>query len=163
MQESAHWERRISWVVFGAITALAAITPLGQEATHPLILVLYRALLMTLIVAALWGATRSADGRRVCPYFLGAAGLLGALLALSVWLEPGSRFEGTYVFYKNALYGAAFLAVAAYSRRRTLQWKQALLIVGAAIGVVHLAAALIFARGSTPLFGPFTNPNYFAS
>jgi O-antigen ligase len=163
VQESARWQRHIPSIVLGIVLALVAVAPLGKEATHPLVFGIYRALLLALVVLAGWANLRDPQEKRLCPYFLGLLAALGTLMVASVWFQVGSRFEGVYVFYKNALFGAGFIALAAYSSRRPTLWKRDLLIGACAITIIHLATALIFAGNSRPVFSTFTNPNYFAS
>jgi O-antigen ligase len=78
-------------------------------------------------------------------------------------LQTGSRFEGIYVFYKNALFGAAFVAAAAFSGRMSVAWRRNVLAATCGVTVVHLITAFVMAGGGRPLFSFFTNPNYFAS
>jgi O-antigen ligase len=151
-------------VIFLSLILLVAITPLGSEATHPIVLGLYRTLLILILLASTI-RTRQSDLPQVCFLFLGASTIVLLAMYGSVVLRSGAHFEGIYVFYKNALFLAAFISLASFHRTRSAQWKNAVLALVVVIDLVYLAAAWIMTRitGILPLIGPFVNPNYFAS
>jgi O-antigen ligase/Tfp pilus assembly protein PilF len=159
MRQRLGIENGLDLAVFLCLVLLVAISPLGREATHPITLGLTRTLLLTIIVTALIKTTRSAQ--RICPYFLGCAGALIAVMAASVLMRTGSHFEGEYVLYENALFLTAFILLAHVSRSKPAAWKNAILSVVVLVDVAYLVAAI--ALRQKPLLGPFVNPNYFAS
>jgi O-antigen ligase len=150
---------RLELAVFVSIVLLVAISPLGREATHPVVIGLTRTLLLTFVVAAVLHANQSP--LKICPYFLGLAGLLVAWMALSVLMIPGGHSESAYTFYEDFFFLAAFVLSAHLSRTRSIAWKNALLTTVVVVDVAYLAGAI--AIGNKPLTGPFVNPNYFAS
>jgi O-antigen ligase len=157
-------ENSLDGVIFLSLILLVAITPLGSEATHPIVLGLYRTLLfLILVVSAI--RTRQYDLPQVCYLFLGASTVVLLAMYGSAVLRPVAHFEGVYVFYKNALFLAAFVSLASFHRTRSASWKNAVLALVVVIDLVYLAAAWIMTRitGIQPLIGPFVNPNYFAS
>jgi O-antigen ligase len=80
---------------------------------------------------------------------------------LSIVVNPGSYFGGMYRWYQLALFGAAFLALAAFNRNQTIAWKYLILWAVMAVDVIYLLVDLTIGR--RPVTGPFVNPNYFAS
>jgi O-antigen ligase len=157
-------ENSLDGVIFLSLILLVAITPLGSEATHPIVLGLYRTLLILILLVSTI-RTRRYDLPQVCFLFLGASTTVLLAMYGSVVLRSGAHFEGIYVFYKNALFLAAFVSLASFHRTRSAQWKNAVLALVVIIELVYLAAAWIMTRmtGIQPLIGPFVNPNYFAS
>jgi len=153
-------ENSLDGVLFLSVVLLVAISPLGNEATHPIVLGIYRTLLLLIIVASAI-RTRQYDLPQVCFLFLGAVALVLLAMYGSVVLRPDSHFEGVYTFYENALFLVAFISLASFHRTRTTQWKSAILGLVVFIELVHLAAA--WTRSARPLMGTFVNPNYFAS
>src|SRR5438093_3029390 len=150
---------RFDLIVFTSLALLVAIAPLGREATHPVVLGLYRTLLLTIASAAILQTTQTSP--RFCPYLLAAAATIGAAMITSVLLQTGSHFEGTFVFYRDALFFAAFVSLARLSPQRPPAWKTAVLTFVVLVDLAYLAAAII--AGNRPLIGPFVNPNCFAS
>lgn len=155
-------ENRLDLAIWISLALLVAIAPLGNEATHPLVLGLYRTLLLFLTFSTAF-RTRQSGLLPVCYYFLSAIALVLAGMYGSVVLRSGSHFEGVYIFYQNALFLAAFLALASFNRTRTPEWKNAVLGIVVVIDLVYLAAAWFVRVKGTPLEGTFVNPNYFAS
>lgn len=146
--------------VFSCLILLVAITPAGKEATHPAVLFVYRTLLLAIVAAyAAW--TDRSKLQRLCPYFIGVFIAILGLMLISVLRWQGSLFEGFYAYYTNALFIAAFIALAHAGSARPARWKHAILVSVVLIDVGYLAAAM--ANGSTILQGPFVNPNYLAS
>jgi O-antigen ligase len=145
------------WV---CLVLLVVVTPLGREATGPLIIGLYRTLLVLIIVFyAVW--TDRSRLPRLPSYFIGSLVALSAVMLFSVLRWQGSRFEGFYDFYKNVLFIAAFVALAHSGIGRSSKWKHAVLGAVVLIDVGYIAGA--FALGQRPLLGPFVNPNYLGS
>jgi len=153
-------ESRLDLTIFLSLILLVAVAPLGSEATNPIILGIYRTLLLFITVAA---AVRTRPYRllQVCYLFLGAAAVVVIAMYASVVLRSGSHFDGIYNFYQNALFLAAFISLASFHRTRTPQWKGAILGLVVLVNLGHLSAAWML--GDRPLRGPFVNPNYFAS
>jgi O-antigen ligase len=146
--------------VWFSLVLLVALTPAGKESTQPLVLALYRTLLLGLIIAYIAWTDRS-KLRRLSPLFIGAVVLLMGVMAMSVWLWDGSSFEGWYVFYENILFITAFIILAHGNAGRPAQWKFGILASVVLIDVGYIAGALLI--GKRPLIGPFVNPNYLAS
>src|SRR5688572_20164939 len=146
-------------ILMAAITLLVAITALGKEATHPLVLGIYRSLLLGIVVLYAWSERRTLP--QISPYFLLALAAVVAVMALSVILRQGSHFEAFYAFYEKILFIAAFMALAHASPARSPQWKRTLLATVVLLQVAYLAGAIL--SPSRPLIGSFVNPNYFAS
>jgi len=159
MQQRLGIGSRLELTAFASLLLLVAISPLGREATHPVVLGLSRTLLFTLITVSFIQTTKRA--RWICPYLAGGAALVIAAMLASVVFQSGSRFEGAYRFYENALFLAAFYLLALLSAFRTAGWKHAVLAWVVVVDVVYLAAA--FVLGARPLQATFVNPNYFAS
>jgi O-antigen ligase len=151
---------RREMAVLACLILLVAITPLGREATHPVVLFVYRTLLLA-IVAAYVAWTDRSKLQRLCPYFLGAVAAIAGIMILSIVRWNGSYAEGFYRFYETILFIAAFLALAHAGTARPVAWKHTVLAMVVLINVSYLAAAL--ASGSAILKGPFVNPNYLAS
>src|SRR5689334_12952812 len=105
-------------IVFGCLILLVAVSPAGNEGTHPAVLFIYRSLLLGIIAAySLW--TDRSTLRRICPYFLGIVAVILGIMLISVLRWQGSLFEGFYAFYNNALFLVAFLALAHAATART--------------------------------------------
>ena len=103
-------ENRVELSAFASLALLVAISPLGREATHPVVLGLTRTFLMAIIIATIIQTTGTAQ--RICGFFLGAAAAIVTAMLASVLFQAGSHFEGTYVFYQNVLFLAAFVSLA---------------------------------------------------
>jgi hypothetical protein len=151
---------RIDLILFLSLALLVAVSPLGNEATHPFVLGIYRTLLLVLTIVAAW-RTRQYRLPQISIHFLIGAGIVLFAMYASVMLRPGSHFEGVYNFYQNALFLAAFISLASFNRTRAISWKNATLVAVVLIDVVYVFAAWL--KGVRPLQGPFVNPNYFAS
>ena len=151
------WRDLTLWL---CVVSLVAVTPSGTESTHPLVLGIYRTLLLVIIGLYATRAVRSGLPG-LSPYFSGALILLAAIALISVLSSRGSLFEGFYFFYFNALFTAAFVAVAHSGIARRPAWKYTVLASVVLIDVSYLAGALIL--GKRPLLGPFVNANYLAS
>lgn len=145
--------------VFLSLILLVAITPMGREATHPLVLGVYRTLLFFIVACYAW-SDRSKLPRVSVP-FLGAAVAVAAIMLISMLRWPGSLNESWYSFYEHTLFAGAFIALAHSAIGRPARWKHAILGAVVLIDVGYIAGALIV--GKRPFFGPFVNPNYLAS
>jgi O-antigen ligase len=142
------------------LVLLVALTPAGKEATHPLILGLYRTLLLLMIlIYALW--IDRARLPRLSLWFVGLLTLVFTIMLVSTLRWDGSLFEGFYVFYESALFIAAFAAVAHSGLGRSRSWKHAILAAVVLINVGYMVGAMALEK--RPLLGPFVNPNYLAS
>lgn len=153
---------RLDLVLLLSLALLVVITPLGNEGTHPLVLGLYRILLFA-IIGICTVQTRKSQLPAVCPYFLGCVAVVLLAMYGSVVLRSGSHFEGIYNFYQNALFLIAFIAVSAFSRTRSTEWKRSILGIVVLTDIVYLITATLQRVKGIPLQGPFVNPNYFAS
>jgi O-antigen ligase len=153
-------DNSLDGVIFLSLILLIAITPLGSEATHPIVLGFYRTLLILILLVSTI-RTRHYDLPQVCFLFLGASAVVVLAMYASVVLRSGSHFEGIYNFYQNALFLGAFVGLASFHRTRPPQWKNAVLGLLVVIDLAYVAAAWI--HGARPFLGPFVNPNYFAS
>jgi len=143
-----------------AIIALVAITPLGKEATGPLVLLSYRLLLVAITIGIILTLKqRIVD--QICPVLMAACATTLMLMLISLGWSSGSVFDGFYRWYQHALFGAAFLALAALHATRSANWKRSLLWAIIGVDLIYLAASLMI--GGRPIMGPFVNPNYFAS
>jgi len=145
--------------LFFAIISLVAITPVG-EGTIPLVLVSHRLLLVAITIGCFY-TLREHTETRVSPGFVGVCVLTLSLMLVSLFWNPGSRFDGFYRWYQHLFFGAAFLAMAEMHRRRGYNWKRSILWAVVAIDLIYMLVDLILGR--RPLIGPFVNPNYFAS
>ncbi len=142
------------------IVALVAVTPMGREGTSAVVLASHR-LLLGAIALGCWSLLKNKSEPEVCPVFVGLCGLaLLAMLASILW-NDGSRFDGYYRWYQHLFFGAGFLALAAFHRQSSVQWKRTVLWAVLIIDAVYVLVALF--AGRRPLMGPFINPNYFAS
>jgi O-antigen ligase len=151
------WHDLATWL---CLVFLVAVSPAGKEATHPLVLGIYRTLLLVIVVLYTMGPDRSRLPR-LSPWFSGALLVLGVVMWISVLRWQGSRFEGFYALYENVLFIAAFVALAHSSLGSTSAWKHSLLTFVVAIDVGYMAGTLILDK--RPFFGPFVNSNYLAS
>jgi len=140
------------------VAALVAISGLGREAVHPLVLFLHRTLLFAII---LWCARDLYRQRSftVSPVFLGLSGFT-CLLMMS-FLKNASTDEGFYTWYQFVLFALMFVSLAAWSRNQPAAWKQRLLWIVVGIQSLYVIAALVLEK--RPIRGGFINPNYFAS
>jgi hypothetical protein len=84
---------RAQTIVFGALTMLLFITPLGKEASHPITLGIYRTLLFLIAIVAIRATSRDGSSR-ICPYFLASCTVALFLMGASILLTADSRFEG---------------------------------------------------------------------
>jgi O-antigen ligase len=147
-------------IVWVCLVLLVAVTPAGNEATSPLVLGLYRTLLLLIVIFyAAW--TDKTRLPRLSSYFVGALAALSAVMLISILRWQGSLFEGFYAFYEHILFIAAFVALAHASLGRSTTWKHAVLGAVVLIDVAYIAGAL--ALDQRPLLGPFVNPNYLGS
>jgi len=147
-------------LVWLCLVLLVAITPAGKESTQPLVLWMYRTLLLVLIASYFLWTDRSRL-QRLPLYFLAALTIVAGVMAISVLRWDGSSFEGWYVFYENILFIAAFVVLAHGGKARSTAWKHGILAAVVLINVAYIAGTLII--GKRPLLGPFVNPNYLAS
>ncbi len=156
-------ESRLDAVVIFSLILLIAVTPLGSEATHPLILGSYRTLLALISILTVV-RLRQFDLPKVSLSFLGTCTLVMFGMLGSVILRSGSHFDGFYTFYQNSLFLAAFIALASYARTRTAAWKATVSIAIVLTHIAYIAGALFYRlHHPGPLTGPFVNANYFAS
>lgn len=156
-------QSREAVLCLGVLT-LVAVAPAGSEATDPIVLGIYRTLLIAIVLGYCWGHGLTAHALSMTPLsrrFLAGLAVVAAAMALSAALPPGSSFEGTYVLYEKILFLAAFVALAHTASVRPLPWKHAILSGVVAIQSLYVLGALLI--GKHPLYGPFVNPNYFAS
>jgi O-antigen ligase len=142
------------------LVGLVAVSPAGREATQPLLLFIYRSLLLVILALYLTSPQRAAL-RRVCPYFTAAVLTALGLMTLSLMRWPASMVEGTFALYENLLFAGAFLALAHASPAQPSRWRHVVLASVVVISAAWMAGAML--TGSRPLTGPFVNPNYFAS
>jgi O-antigen ligase len=145
--------------VFLSLILLVALTPLGKEASHPLVLVTYRTLLFIIVGCYAW-SERSRLPRLSVPFLLGVVAV-AAVMFISLLRWPGALFESAYLFYEKVLFMSAFVTLAHSAIGRPAAWKNAVLASVVVIDVAYIAAAFIIEK--RPLLGPFVNPNYFAS
>ena len=157
-------ENSLDSAIFLSLILLVAIAPLGNEATHPVVLGIYRTLLILITVTSVFRA-RQQNLPQVSFLFLGLVALVLLAMYGSVVLRAGAHFEGIYTFYENALFLTAFLGLASFNRGSTPKWKNLVLGSVVVVQLIHLAAAWASAwsAGTRPLMGTFVNPNYFAS
>ena len=146
-------------VVFLSLILLVALTPAGKEATHPLVLGIYRTLLFVIIGCYAWKDRSKLP--RLSPLFLGGVIVLAAIMLVSILRWPGSLFESAYLFYENVLFVTAFIVLAHGTMGRSTAWKHAILAAVVLINAAYIGGTLVI--GSRPLLGPFVNPNYLAS
>ena len=147
-------------VTFLCVILLVALTPAGKEATQPVVLGIYRSLLLVIIGCYAWKKDR-ASLPPLSPGFLTGVIAVVAAMLISMLRWPGSLFESWYVFYENILFIGAFIALAHCAIGRPASWKNAILGAVVLIDVGYIAGALIV--GERPLLGPFVNANYLAS
>ena len=147
-------------LVWLCLVLLVAITPMGKESTQPLVLGIYRTLLLVLILSYVVWTDRSRL-RRLPVYFWGGLAMVAGIMALSVLRWEGSSFEGWYVFYENILFLTAFVVLAHAGTARPIAWKHGVLAAVVLINVAYIAGTMII--GNRPLLGPFVNPNYLGS
>src|SRR5262245_42142217 len=121
------------------IVTLVAVSAMGREATHPVVLFLYRSLLFAI---AIWCARDLHQSRSftVSPIFL-AVGTSASLLMMS-FLRNASAFEGFYLWYQFVLFAAMFVLFAAHTRSQSFAWKHRLLWLVVTIQSVYLITAL---------------------
>ena len=145
--------------VFLSLILLVALTPMGKEATHPLVLLIYRTLLFVIVGCYAWSDRSNLP--RLSVRFLGGVIAAAAIMLISMLRWPGSLFESWYLFYEDILLGAAFIALAHSAIGRPAKWKHSVLGAVVLINIGYIAGTLII--GKRPLLGPFVNPNYLAS
>jgi len=156
-------ERRLDTAVLLSLILLVAITPLGSEATHPVVLGAYRTLLV-LISFLTAVRLRQFDLTKVSVWFLATCAVVVFGMLGSVLLRPGSHFDGLYTFYQNLLFLVAFIALTSYGRTRSAGWKAALSAALVLTNITYIAGAWFYRMHHPgPLTGPFVNANYFAS
>src|SRR5262245_38347580 len=153
-------KNRQDLATFLSLILLVALTPSGKEATHPIVLGVYRTLLLV-IIAVYFGWTDRSRLPRLSQRFV--AGLIGVagLMLIAILRWEGSLFESFYLFYENILFAGAFIALAHSAAGRSTVWKNAVLGAVVLINAAYIAGTLVI--GTRPLLGPFVNPNYLAS
>jgi O-antigen ligase len=160
MFETVESEYRWNAAITAGLLLIVGLTPLGNEATQPLIFIVYRTLLAGVIAICLLAISRN-SAPSISPVFL-AAGASSFLFMLFSFLgRPGSNFEGFYRWYQLVLFALAFLVLTAFFQKQGLGWKYTVLAGVVAIDVTYLTVELVL--GHQPVIGPFVNPNYFAS
>src|SRR5688500_10102097 len=112
-------------MVLVLVGLLIVVSALGDEATHPIAFFLYRSLLFA-ITCWCARAIYKASSPSVCPRFLITGLVISLLMLQSVVWSPGTSFEGLYRWYPLVLFGAAFVALAAYNRNQSALWKSSL-------------------------------------
>ena len=147
-------------VTFLCLILLVVLTPVGKEASQPVVLGIYRSLLVIIIACYAWRKDRSSLPRLSSGLLAGLIAVVVAML-ISMLRWPGSLYESWYVFYENVLFMGAFVALAHGAIGRPARWKNAILGAVVLIDVGYIAGALII--GKRPLLGPFVNANYLAS
>jgi len=153
-------EGRAELLLFLAVLALVAITPLGREGTSGIVLISHRLLLLAIMLGSIY-TLKSKLEPEICPIFVGWCVVVALLMLVSVVWNPGSTFDGMYRWYQYVLFGGAFLTMALANRERNTQWKRALLWAIIGVDIMYVVVALLARH--RPLIGPFVNPNYFAS
>lgn len=143
-----------------AVLLLVGISPLGREATHPLVIFLYRSLLFAISILSALDVyqKRQTD---VCWRFLAACAAVLVLMLISLLSSPGLHAEGLFRWYQFALFGAGFVALARFHRNQSARLKLVILSAMIVADVLYLSIDFIIAR--RPVIGPFVNANYFAS
>jgi putative inorganic carbon (HCO3(-)) transporter len=150
---------RLELAVFLSLILLVALAPAGKEASDPLVLGIYRTLLFVII--GCYALSDRSRLPRLSPMFVGGVIGITAIMLISILRWPGSSFESAYRFYEYILFIIAFIALSHGAIGRSAAFKHAVLGAVVLINVAYIAGALII--GERPLFGPFVNPNYFAS
>jgi O-antigen ligase len=152
-------ETRLQLVIALCVISLIVVTTLGGSGGAPWVFFTYRTLLILTAVLGVIGSRNSDD--RICPIFLSLAGLVLALMLISVLRIRGSHFEGFYLWYKYLFFACAFLSLANYSRFQPARWKALILGAVVAVGLAHLVPDLLRWR---PVFGfSHQNSNYFGT
>jgi O-antigen ligase len=146
-------------VVFLSLILLVALTPAGNEATHPLVLVIYRTLLFVIVGCYAWSDRSRLP--RLSPLFVCGVIAIAGIMLISILRWPGSSSESSYYFYEYILFIVAFIALAHGALGRPATWKHAVLGTVVLVNMGYIAGALII--GQRPLLGPFVNQNYLAS
>src|SRR5262245_17825303 len=118
--------RPAEFVLFTAIVAIIAITPLGKEATAPLLLLSYRLLLVAITIGIIWTLKQRLT-EQICPVLMGVCAMTMMLMLISLASSSGSLFDGFYRWYQHVLFGATFLAMAALHATQSANWKRSLL------------------------------------
>src|SRR5215813_9892033 len=90
--------------LFIAIVALVAITPLGKEATVPLVLLSYRLLLVAITIGIIL-TLRQRIVEQICPVLMAACAMTLMLMLISLAWSTGSLFDGFYRWYQHVLFG----------------------------------------------------------
>ena len=147
-----------NWILAG-ITALAAFTPLGGEATHPAVFLAYRSLLAATVVLAFWAIGRQSGPDLPFGHYLIGAMVLGLML-FSVWASPGKNPAGATVWYEHLLFALFFIALARFSAHQSKQWKQTALAFLVMVTLIHFAFALSSQDRFDNVFG---NANHLAA
>jgi O-antigen ligase len=147
-------------VTFLCLILLVVLTPAGKEASQPVVLGIYRSLLLVIIGCYAWRKNRS-NLPPLCSGFLAGVIAVVAAMLISMLRWPGSLYESWYVFYESVLFIGAFVALSHGAVERPARWKHAILGAVVLIDIGYIAGALII--GKRPLLGPFVNANYLAS
>lgn len=153
-------ESRLQLAVTICVLTLLTATTLGNSGGAPWVFFTYRTSL--LLIGMLCAIGSRGEDRRIAPWFLAGAGVVLALMLISVLRIQGSHFEGLYLWYKYAFFAAAFLGLAKYSRYRPSRWKALLLGAIPVIGIAHLLPDLISRAGRAVGFS-HNNSDYFGT
>src|SRR5688572_10203209 len=100
-------DTRASLILMTLLVLLIVLTPLGTEATHPIVFLSYRTLLVGIAMICGLQVYRR-DGLSTCPTFMGVAFLALLLLLPSFILFQGSNDNGFNRWYEHLLFGGAF-------------------------------------------------------
>src|SRR5262245_766899 len=90
--------RPIELALFAAIVALVAITPLGREATAPLVLLSHRLLLVAITIGIIL-TLKQHVADHICPVLMAACAMTLMLMLISLAWSSGSLFDGFYRWY----------------------------------------------------------------
>src|SRR5262245_65186536 len=118
-------QNRLQLAITTCVILLIVITTLGGSGGATPVFFIYRTLLLMITILCVV-ACRNQE-LRIAPALLGAVYVGLALMFVSVLRIRGSHFEGFYLWYKYALFLAAFLALAWYSRSQPFRWKATIL------------------------------------
>src|SRR5262245_26058101 len=159
MLERLGLKGRQELVLFLSLILLVALTPAGKEASHPLVLGIYRTLIFVIVGCYAWNDRSRLP--RLSPLFLGGVMALGTTMLISILRGAGSLCESAYLVYESMLLIIAFIVLAHGATGSSPAWKHAILGAVVLINLGYVAGALMIEK--RPLFGPFVNPNYLAS
>src|ERR1051325_10752425 len=102
-------QTRLQLGIMLCVISLLVITTLGGSGGATWVFFSYRTLLLVITGLCVIGCRN--EEWRISPPFLAAVCLSLGLMFISVLRIPGSHFDGFYLWYKHALFAAAFLAL----------------------------------------------------